>query len=98
MIIVPSPKTPPKEKPTTMKITSIVIRTHLYCQLVLSTIINGNWSVGATLNSADFKIENPIAITTQLIATINKRTINGKASIPTLFNKLLIKWSCCNNS
>ena len=68
--------------PRTTKITSNVIRTHLYCHFNLSQIIIGNWSVGATLKLADFKIENPIAITTQLIATIAYRTIKGNDSSP----------------
>ena len=61
-IIVPTPTVPPSIKPYINKTASIKILIHLYSQLVLSFIIKGIISFGATPTLVAESIENPIAI------------------------------------
>ena len=64
-MIVPIPNIPPSVKPIIKKLTSSAIRIQRYSNLVLSFIIKGIISFGATPRLVADSIENPIAIRTQ---------------------------------
>ncbi len=59
---VPIPIVPPKKNPPIKNTASRHILTHLYSTLVLSTIMNGTMSFGATPKLLADKTENPTAI------------------------------------